>query len=153
MDEGFLFPNGLGWSPDQKTMYLTDSRAQVIYAYDFDLENGTIAKRRVFAQVPGAQGVTPDGLCVDTQGNVWSACWGAWKIICFDPSGKIVEEVATPVQYPSSCAFGGEQLRNLYITSARTLLDESQFKEQPTAGDLFYCSTNMNGLPNHKFGG
>jgi sugar lactone lactonase YvrE len=153
MDEGFLLSNGLGWSPDQRTMYFTDSPAQVIYAYDFDLGEGTIARRRVFAEIPGAQGVTPDGLCIDTQGNLWSACWGAWKVICFNPSGEIAEEVIVPVQYPSSCVFGGADLQTLYITSARTLLDELQFKAQPTAGDLFCFDSDMKGSPSNRFKG
>ena len=145
MDSGFGISNGLGWSPDSKTMYFTDSIQRVIYAYDFDPANGDIENRRDFIRVPEGEGV-PDGLTVDSEGFIWSARWDGWKIVRYDPMGKVALEIHMPVQRPTSCTFGGEDLTALYVTSARVGLDESALKGQPLAGDIFRIHTHIKGL-------
>ena len=144
MESGIGISNGLGWSPDREVMYYTDSSRGVIYKYDYDLVTGSIANRRNFVQVPAADGV-PDGLCVDSEGFVWSAHWDGWRVSRYDPTGKIERVVYLPVQRPTSCAFGGDQLNQLFITSAWTGLSEDERHEQPLAGDLFKVSTTING--------
>ena len=109
--------NGLGWSPDDRTLYYTDSLRRTIWAYDYDLDTGAIANRRVFARVPDEAGV-PDGLCVDAQGGVWSAHWGGWRLTRYAPDGRIDRVVEMPVPQPSCPAFGGPDLDVLYVSSA-----------------------------------
>jgi sugar lactone lactonase YvrE len=152
METGITASNGIGWSPDNRTMYFTDTRRKTIYAYDFDVATGHISNRRSFVFTPDEEGV-PDGLAVDSEGFIWSARWGGWKVSCYDPSGKLEREVRLPVQYPTSCAFGGDRLDELYVTSARTRVSEEQIREQPFAGDLFRLGMGIRGLPEPKFAG
>ncbi len=152
METDLFISNGLGWSPDNRTMYLTDSPRQTIFAYDFDAATGTISNRRLFIQTPDGYGF-PDGMTVDSEGYIWSAMWGGWKITRFDPDGKIEREIAMPVECPSCCVFGGENLDELYITSAWKALNEEQRKSQPQAGDLFRLKTNIKGREKWKFAG
>ncbi len=144
MEAGVFVSNGIGWSPDNMLMYYTDSPLHMIYVYDFDAATGAIANRRPFIHSPAESGV-PDGLTVDSEGCIWSARWGGGRITRYDPGGKMMEEFRLPVQYPTSCAFGGAALDELYITSAWTALDEQKRRQQPYAGDLFRLRTGVRG--------
>jgi sugar lactone lactonase YvrE len=150
MEAGLAISNGIGWSPDWKTMYLTDSPRQVIYAYDYDVVRGEIEHRRPFIQTPGEASV-PDGLTVDSEGCIWSARWGGWRLVRYDPQGKPERELVLPVQYPTSCTFGGAALDELYITSAATRLDAQKRREQPLAGDVFRIKPGVKGLEKPRF--
>jgi sugar lactone lactonase YvrE len=150
METGITVSNGIGWSLDHKIMYFTDSLRYVIYAYDYDPVTGRIANRRPFVQLPAEQGV-PDGLAVDREGFVWSALWGGWKVVRFDPEGKLEREIPMPVANPTAPAFGGPQLDELYITSARLGLSEDDRKKQPLAGNLFRLKTEVRGSVEPKF--
>jgi len=152
METGLTISNGIGWSPDNKLMYLTDSPLRMIYVYDFDAATGTIENRRPFIHTPDEEGI-PDGLAVDSEGCIWGARWGGWKVTRYDPGGKVEQEFRLPVQYPTCCAFGGEHLNELYITSAWTALSAEQRKNQPLAGDLLRVKTDIKGLERPKFGG
>ncbi len=151
METGLHTPNGIGWSPDHHTMYFTDSTPRTIYAYDYDLATGNIANRRVFVQCPD-EGWVPDGLAVDSEGYIWSACWDGAKIIRYAPDGTIERVVQVPALRTTSCVFGGPNLDELYITSAWTGLSEQQKEQYPLSGDLFLLKTNVRGQPKHKFG-
>ena len=146
--------NGLGWSPDNRIFYYTDSAARVIFAYDFDAVEGSISNRRVFTQVPNnpREGV-PDGLSVDADGYIWSARWGGWKIVRYTPQGEVEREISLPVALVTSCAFGGPNLDELYITSAWTEVRPEDRPGQPLAGDVFRLKTTVHGLPEAYFGG
>jgi sugar lactone lactonase YvrE len=152
MDTGFAISNGIGWSPDNSTMYVTDSPRQVIYAYDFDPATGAIDHKRPFISTPEEEGM-PDGLAIDSEGGIWSARWEGWKIIRYDPTGKKEREIQLPVQYPTSCAFGGKNMDELYITSAWVELSQEQREQQPFAGDLFRVKMDITGLRQAKFAG
>ncbi len=152
MDTGIGISNGLGWSADSRTMYYTDSRAKVIYAYDFDPATGNLANRRAFISSQDETG-SPDGMAVDSHGFIWSARWGAWKISRYDPAGKLEREIQMPVEFPTSMAFGGNNLDELYITSAWTELGEERKGTQPLSGDLFRLRLAIRGLPERKFTG
>jgi sugar lactone lactonase YvrE/DNA-binding IclR family transcriptional regulator len=152
MDEGFHVSNGLGWSPDDKTFYFTDTGTKRIYAYDFDLATGTLANRRIFVQVPDGVG-SPDGLSVDAQGFVWSAHWDGWCVTRYDPSGKTERVITLPVPRPTSCAFGGEGFKTLFITSARIRLSALQLAEAPLSGSVFALEAPAPGLPETPFAG
>lgn len=144
MESGIKTSNGIGWSPDNKTMYYCDSGIATIYAYDFDLEAGSITNRRVFIQFDKEKEGSSDGLTVDSEGCVWTACWDGWRVLRIDPDGKIMREIRMPVQRPTSCSFGGTNLDVLYVTSAGEGLDKQQ---QPYAGDVFRIQTDVKGLP------
>jgi sugar lactone lactonase YvrE len=150
METGIQISNGIGWSPDHKVMYYTDTPRRVIYTYDFDLESGSINNRRDYVNVPAEDGF-PDGLTVDSEGCVWSAHWDGWRVTRYDPDGKIERVVYMPVQRPTSCTFGGPDLNQLFITSAWTGLSESVRREQPLAGDLFLVQTNIKGQLENEF--
>ena len=153
METGISCSNGIGWSLDNKTMYYTDSPALAIYAYDFDPASGEIANRRVFVRTPENEGV-PDGLAVDSEGFIWSARWDGWKVSRYDPQGKLEREIKLPARFVTSCAFGGEQLDELYITTAMTEESKEEIKRtQPWAGDLFRAHPGVKGLPAPRFAG
>lgn len=150
MESGLTISNGLGWSPDGSTFYLTDSAPQKIYAYDFDAATGTIANRRLLIDL-SAEAVEPDGLAIDTQGNLWSALWNGWCIACFSPIGEELARIKLPVQRPTSVAFGGVNLTDLYITSASVGLSQKEIQQGFQAGDLFRYSAQTAGMPSHSW--
>jgi sugar lactone lactonase YvrE len=151
MDRGFSLCNGLGWSPDNRTMYLTDTPNGRIYAYDFDLASGELANRRVLVQVAEDAGYA-DGLAVDAEGCLWSAHWDGWRITRYDPTGRTIAAIAMPVARPTSCAFGGAALNLLYVTSARVGLSLAARRRQPLAGSLFTIDPGVAGCPVGLFG-
>lgn len=150
METGLSISNGLGWSPDQKTFYLTDSPRQIIYAYDFDLDTGDIGDRRVFADLTH-ETFFPDGLTIDAEGCIWSAMWNGWCVIRFDPKGKEMGRVSLPVPLVTSCTFGGETLTDLFITTASAGMTQAELKESHEAGDLFCLKTDIKGTPNNYY--
>ena len=152
MESGITISNGIGWSPDNQIMYYSDSLHYVIYAYDFDLETGNIKNRRDWVKISPEYGI-PDGLTVDSEGYVWCAFYSGSKVTRFNPQGKIENEISLPVSQPTSCAFGGEDLADLYITSAWLDLTEEERMQQPLAGDLFMVKTNTTGIAEPKFSG
>ena len=152
MDSGFTVSNGIGFSPDDKRMYFADSGRRTVYVYDFDLERGEIAHRRPFVQLLEKEGV-PDGLTVDAEGFVWVAAWDGWTLIRYDPEGRVALRLPLPVPRPTSCCFGGRDLRTLYITTASVRLPEQALAEAPQSGALFACTPGVAGLPETAFGG
>ena len=152
MDQNITVANGIGWSPDRKVMYLTDSFRYSIYAYDYAAEPGTIANRRTFVETSPDAGI-PDGLTVDSEGFVWSAFWGGWKVVRYRPDGKPDREYRLPVPNPTSCTFGGKRLDELYITSANLGLSQEENKQHPQSGDLFCLRAGIAGMDEPRFAG
>jgi len=152
IETGVGVSNGIGWSPDHRTMYFTDSTRRVIYAYDYDPATGDISNRRDFVRLSDDDGV-PDGMTVDAEGFIWSAVWDGWRVVRYDPAGKVEREIAMPVQRPTSCMFGGPDLDELFVTSAFTGLSDAQRHEQPFAGDVFRLRVGVKGLPEPFFAG
>jgi sugar lactone lactonase YvrE len=150
METGLTLSNGLGWSPDGATFYLTDSTERRIHAYRFDAASGSIHDRRVLIDL-GDEAVEPDGLAVDQRGHLWVALWDGWCVARFDARGREVERTPLPVQRPTSLAFGGPDLADLYVTSASIGLSQEEIQGQFLAGDLFRISTDSTGLPSHRF--
>lgn len=151
MDTGITVSNGLGWSPDQRTLYFVDTFRRAIYAYDYSADTGSVGNRRVFVQTVEADGY-PDGLAVDAEGHVLVAFWGGWKIVRYDPDGKPEREIPFPTANPTACAFGGTALDELYVTTARLGLTADQLAAQPMAGDLFCVRLNVQGQQEPLFG-
>ena len=145
--------NGLGWSPDRKTMYYTDSIQYTIFAFDYDLETGKITNQRPFIQLPeDDRGIVPDGLCVDVDGCIWSAHWNGWEVVRYDPQGKPIMKIEIPAQQVTSCCFGGEKLDQLLITTARIDLSDEVLAQHPQAGDVFIFHTDTQGQKTNYFG-
>jgi sugar lactone lactonase YvrE len=117
LDEGFHLANGLGFSPDGRTLYFTDSIQRTIYSYLYDPLEGRVGDRRMFVRVDKSSGI-PDGLTVDAEGYVWSAEWYGGCICRYDPDGKLERRIALPAKQTSSLAFGGPDLTDIFVTSA-----------------------------------
>jgi len=150
LDGGLVLSNGIAISPDGRTLYVAEMFANKITAYDYDPETGNVGHRRVFVQIPDEVG-KPDGLTVDSEGFVWAAHWGGWRVSRFDPSGKLEREIRVPVELVTCIGFGGESLDELYITTAWYDLSDSRRKAQPLAGDLFRIKTDIKGIPEPRF--
>ena len=148
---GFTVANGLDWSPDGRTFYFADSAPGRIYAYDFDPVGGELDRRRIFAEIEPAFG-RPDGLAVDSEGCLWCAVWDGWCVRRYAPDGGLVREVRLPVPRPTSVAFGGSDLKTLFITSARIRLPSRILAEAPFSGGLFTLPVDVAGLPAAEFG-
>lgn len=151
-ESGIRTSNGIGWSPDDRTMYYTDTRVNRIWAYDFDPETGENTNRRVFVAVDEAAG-HPDGLTVDSAGCVWSANWGGGHVVRYRPDGGIERTVELPVARPTSVAIGGPDLATLYVTSAWEGLTVAERAAQPLAGHIFALDLDVPGLPEPRFAG
>jgi L-arabinonolactonase len=151
MESNVFIPNAACFSPDNRTFYFTEAPAGVIYAYDFDLERGTIANKRPFA-APAGYG-DPDGSTVDAEGYVWNARWGAACIVRFAPDGSIDRVIDVPAPLVTCCAFGGENLDTLYITSARCDMTPEQHAQYPLGGALFAFKPGVKGLQRPNFAG
>ncbi|MEV0948697.1 SMP-30/gluconolactonase/LRE family protein [Rhodococcus sp. NPDC049939] len=119
--DGWTLPNGLGWSPEADLFYLVDSLERSISVWDYDLESASLSNHRILTTFGIEEGL-PDGLSVDTNGNVWVAMWGGGRVVQLSPEGRKLESVELPVQQPSSCAFAGAQRDTLVVTSARQAL-------------------------------
>ena len=132
---GLTISNGMSWSPDAATMYLADSGTADIYAFDFHPASGNIDGRRIFAHVdlPGA---APDGLTVDSNGDIWVALWNGGALARYAPDGSLRETLSIMVDRPTSCAFGGPDRATLFVTTSRDGLDESALAHQPEAGHV-----------------
>ncbi len=150
MRQAVTCSNGLGWSPDNRTMYYADSPTYTIFAYEFDLDTGGISHERIFARDEAG---FPDGLTVDAAGYVWSARWDGWKIVRYAPDGRVDREIPLPVQRPTSCIFGGPDLNWLYITTASAGLTAAERAAQPLAGQVLVIETETVGLPEPTYGG
>jgi sugar lactone lactonase YvrE len=152
MDTGYAITNGPTWSLDNKTMYFNDTRNGHVHAFDFDLERGDISNKRLFLAF-GPKDGTPDGMTTDAKGGIWIAHWGAGKVTRHDAEGKELQAVHLPVSQPSSCTFGGPDLKTMYITSATLDLTPEQREREPLAGGLFAVEMDIPGLPANLFHG
>jgi sugar lactone lactonase YvrE len=144
--------NGLDWSDDGRLMYFVDSLAGSVDLFDFDLESGAIDNRRALVRIPSEQG-SPDGMTLDAEGGVWVALWGGGAIHRYTPDGTLDRVVRLPTAYPTSCAFGGADLADLYITTASIKLSAPDRARQPGAGGLFLCHPGVRGRAPHRFKG
>ncbi len=144
-EEGVGCSNGLAWNQKQTQFYYTDSFARKIYAYDFELETAALSNRRVLVDVPEADG-WPDGMTIDLEDCLWSAAWEGHKIIVYTSKGEKLREIPMPVARPTSCAFGGSDLKTLFVTSCSKNVDEKVALASP-AGQVFAIPTLVAGRP------
>jgi sugar lactone lactonase YvrE len=141
-----ILSNGLGWNPQTDTQYYVDTTRRLLYRYDYDAETGAIANRRILVDMTGSTGV-PDGLAVDIDGNIWVAMWDGWCIDVFDSNGQHLHKESLGVQRPTSVAFGGPGLSQLYVTTATEGLDAAELEERPHDGKLLRVDPGIRGLP------
>jgi sugar lactone lactonase YvrE len=144
--------NGIAWSPDGSRMYFIDSATAGVDVFDFDVGTGSVGNRRRLVTIAPAHGV-PDGMTADNRGNLWVACFGGAAVRCFSPAGVPLAEVLLPVSQVTSCAFGGSDLADLYVTTAAYRLSTDQLKKEPHAGATFVCRPGAPGMPASSFAG
>jgi sugar lactone lactonase YvrE len=138
--------NGLAWSPDGTRLYYADSPTRRLDVFDYDLTTGAATGRRTLADLSGFEGF-PDGLTVDADGFVWVCMWDGGVIRRFDPSGSLDAVVTMPVARPTSVAFGGADMADLFVTTARVDLSPAELATQPLAGRLLHLRPGPIGLP------
>jgi len=144
--------NGIDWTDDDRSMYFIDTGTGSVDVFDFEVTSGTISNRRTFVRIAREQGA-PDGLTIDAEGFVWVSLWGGGAIHRYAQNGALDHVVRLPVTHPTSCAFGGSDLRDLYITTATVALTPGERARQPQAGGLFRCRPGPCGRPPHRFKG
>ena len=144
--------NGLAWSSDHSTFYFIDTPTKQVAAYDYDIATGNINNRRIVVTIPDGDGL-PDGMTIDSEGMLWIALWGGWKVQRWNPhTGKLLDHILLPVSQVTCCTFGGETFNDLYITSAKEGLADDERKKQPLAGSLFVVKNcGYTGLPAVSF--
>lgn len=139
--------NGLAWNPETDMFYYNDTPTREVAAFDYNPASGDIANRRVAWQVPEKEG-SPDGMTIDTDGNLWVALWGGHGVVCVDPlSGSLLGKVDVPAPNVTSCAFGGDALDTLYITTARAGMSAEHLQACPQAGNVFAARPGVRGWP------
>jgi len=143
--------NGLGWSLDGTTMYYIDTDTRRVDRFDYDALSGKIENRKTIVSFSKEWGY-PDGMTVDEEGMLWVAHWNGSAVSRFDPTtGERIARIELPVSLVTSCCFGGENLDELYITTARIGLSEEQLQREPLAGSVFVCKPGVRGLQANDF--
>lgn len=146
---GLLTSNGAAFSPDSRTFYLADTPKHVIYRYDYDIRSGHIDNGRVFHKFPHGEG-RPDGAAVDVEGHYWTALYEGGRVARLDPQGEIVDEIVVPAKCPTMVAFGGDDLKTLFVTTVGDRPAE-ELKQYPHSGAIFKVEVDVAGLAEHRF--
>jgi len=149
---GMTISNGLAWSPDGRTMYHTDTPTLAVDAYDFDAASGTPSNRRVFARFSDETD-RPDGAAVDSEGCYWTALYRGGAVVRLSPAGDVLARLPVPAMCPTMCAFGGSDLRTLYVTSARQMRADDELARLPQSGGIFALDVAVPGRPEPAFAG
>jgi sugar lactone lactonase YvrE len=144
--------NGIDWSADGTRMYYIDSATRRIDVFTFAAEDGTLSDRRTFAAIDDGE-TQPDGLTVDAEDHVWVALWDGSAVRRYRPDGVLDRVIELPVSRPTSCAFGGDDLGDLYVTSARTGLTPEQLAAQPYSGGVLRLRPGVLGRAPNRFAG
>lgn len=144
--------NGLVWSRDSRYFYFIDSLTYQVHRYDYDLESGAIVNKQVVTDFDKEAEGLPDGMAIDVEDGLWVAMFGGSSILRIDPeTGERTHKVKLPTSNITSCAFGGDDLRDLYITSATVHLSDAERSAQPTAGSLFVARSPLAGCLSHRY--
>ena len=149
---GITISNGLCWSPDGATMYHVDTPTRAIRAFDYDQDEGMPSNPRVLVETD-ADGGWPDGSITDSEGCIWNAEWDGARVVRYTPEGKVDRVVKVPAKRATCAAFGGPDLKTLYITSAWDRMTKDDRDAWPHSGDLFAVEVDVAGLPDPKYAG
>lgn len=141
---GIGIPNTMAWSNDGSKLFLSDSWLQKTFS--FDVVNGSLipSSKTEIVNLQNTQ-ATPDGGAIDINGNIWIAHWHGYKLVCINPNGEVLHELALPVPKPTSCCFGGNDNKILFITSAREGMDPKELDEYPLSGSVFVIESETFG--------
>jgi sugar lactone lactonase YvrE len=146
-----IVSNTVTTSPDQKTLYFSDTRRYLTWAFDLDVDTGTLSNRRIYVDHRERK-ERPDGACVDSEGYVWTAIFAGGRVVRFRPDGSVDRTIALPVTNPTCVCLGGPERRTLFITTARKFLDASQLEREPLAGSVLAVKVDTPGVPENRFG-
>ena len=150
--DNITISNGIVWSLDHQTMYYIDTPTYCVQAFDYDIDTGRIKCPRTVVNIPEDMGC-PDGMTIDEEGMLWVAHWGGGRVVRWNPdTGEPLLKIDVPAPLVTSCAFGGDDLRTLYITTARTDLSEEQRAAYPHSGGLFSVKPGVTGVAPYLFG-
>ena len=150
---GIGISNGLDWSADGKKLYYVDSLTGGVQYFDYDPETGALENGRFCAHIPETEGI-PDGMCIDAEGMLWVAQWGGWCVSRWNPAtGECIGKVEVPVEHVTCCAFGGEKLDKLFITTSTSGVEGDEWSRQPLAGSVFVADVGVSGGKVYRFEG
>ncbi|OMP83834.1 Regucalcin [Diplodia seriata] len=149
---GLVCGNGLAWSPDDGVMYLNDSVRGLVYAFDFDVERGEIANKRVLVDRRDSYG-EPDGMVTDTEGNLWVAVYASDRIMVFSPQGEHLRDVLLPARNPACTTWGGKDFDILYTATGKDRANESDEKDEGGHMFMFKPGGGVKGFAKHVFAG
>jgi len=150
---GIQCSNGIAWSGDKSRMFYIDTPTRCIDAFDYDHESGSISNRRTVVHIKDGKGM-PDGMAIDSEDRLWVGMWDGSSVRCYDPDkGKEIERIEVPALNVTACAFGGQHLDELYITTARVECDVDDLERFPECGSLFMCKPGVRGVDAHAFAG
>ncbi len=147
---GIMISNGLAFSPDGKTLYHADTPTRTVNAYDFDATTAAMSNRRVFARFDGETD-RPDGGAVDSAGCYWSAFYRGGKVVRLSPQGNLLAEYPVPAMCPTMCAFGGPDMRTIFVTSARQQREAAELERLPQSGGIFALHVDTPGQVEPRF--
>lgn len=149
---GLTISNGIVWSLDNQRVYFIDTRTQQIARYVYDSDTGDLVFRDVAVTIPDNMG-HPDGMSIDSDGMLWVAHFGGFGVYRWNPeNGELLEKIDLPCPNVTSCAFGGDDLRTLYITTARHKMSADDLRVYSRAGGLFAVKTAVQGVPCNFYG-
>lgn len=150
---GLTIPNGLVWSLDDRTMFHIDSPSRKVQAYSFDKKTGAIVFERTAVTIPPELG-SPDGMSIDEEGMLWIAHWDGFGVYRWNPdTGKLLDKIEVPVPQVSSCAFGGPNYDQLFITTARERFSPELIAKYPDSGSIYVAQPGVRGVRKNIFGG
>jgi len=148
---GVTISNGLAWSSDNTVFYYIDTPSQKVQAYHFERETGNISFNRTVIEIPKDMG-SPDGMAIDEEGMLWIAHYGGSGVYRWNPeTGQLIEKIEVPVPNVTSCAFVGEKLDQLLITTASENMNEEELRKYPQSGDVFLAQANVKGVPPFRY--
>jgi L-arabinonolactonase len=143
---GFALSNGMGWSPDGRSLFFAESFERLIHRFEFDPATGQAGPGSPLANLAGGA-PKPDGITVDREGGIWCAIFGGGCVNRYLPDGRLDRSLRLPVSQPTSCMFGGPDLRTLFVTTASYGLSDAERAAQPLAGSLFAFDVGVQGRP------
>lgn len=153
MIDSVTISNGIVWTDDNSTMYYTDTPTSKIMAYDYDIKTSTISNERVAVNVNSKRDGKPDGMAIDSEGMLWVGMWDGSAVCRYNPrTGELIGKVPVPAHNVTSCAFGGKNLDELYITTSLYDMTEAEKKKYPMAGSVFKAIPGVKGVKNNSFG-